>query len=297
MEEQKEKHYHSDYPFKSECRNHQSKFRSEFLGVEKDTHPNIIKDEDGFKNGLNFYSGFGIFSSVLKRYPDFRKPLYCNLLRSEHIPFNFFIPFNKDRDFGKDVFNEILGDIIKQIIKIEIEYPENTHPEYLNDRTSFDTYIEYRHIDGSKGILGIEVKYTEHSYELKEGSKEKKDVENLKSLYYQRSRESGVFLDGDLTVLKQDDYRQVWRNHLLGESILIVDKPNYGHFHSFTFYPEGNTHFTKVLSGYKKFLKPEFQDRVQGVTYEKYFEICRKHLPNEEFEKWLGYLERRYIVK
>jgi hypothetical protein len=288
--------YQTDYPFKNECREHQSQYRSEVLRVWYDKDINVLLDKDG-RRGLNFYQGFDIFNSVKDRYPDFRKPLYCNLLRSEHIPFNFFIPLKKDMEFGKKVFNEILDGIIGQLIQIKIEYPETNHPEYLNDRTSFDTYIEYQHIDGSKGILGIEVKYTEHSYELKNGSKEKRDVENEKSLYYQRSRESGVFLDGDLSVMKHDDFRQIWRNQLLGESILIVDRPKYNQFHSLTFYPERNTHFTKVIKEYQEFMKPEHRRRVQGITYERFFGICRNHLPNEDYGKWLNYLERRYIVK
>jgi len=74
-----------------------------------------------------------------------------------------------------------------------------------------------------------------------------------------------------------------------------VDKQKFGHFHSLTFYPEGNTHFTEVLPKYKKFLKPEYQDRVQGVTYERFFEICWEYLPSEEYGKWLEYLKRRYL--
>ncbi|MBM3404212.1 MAG: hypothetical protein FJY10_04910 [Bacteroidetes bacterium] len=286
--------YLSDYDFKRNCRNHQSRFRSEVLKVWFDRYINVLLDEDG-KKGMNFYSGFYIFSSVKNRYPGFRKPLYCNLLRSEHIPFNFFIPLDRDKEFGKQVFNEILGGIIEQITLLKIEYPEIPPSKYLDDRTSFDTYIEYRHVDGSEGILGIEVKYTERSYELKNGSKEKRDVEDETSLYYRRSCKSGVFQKGILSLLKQDDYRQVWRNQLLGESILIEDKPKYSHFHSLTFYPEGNIHFTEVISGYQELLKPEYRDRVQGVTYERFFKICRKYLPNEEFIRWLEYLERRYI--
>ena len=196
------------------------------------------------------------------------------------------------------MFNEILGGIIDHIIEIKIEYPEDTHPEYLNDRTSFDTYIEYQHRDGSLGIIGIEVKYTEHSYPI--GNKEKLEMDNPESLYYQRSRESGVFLDCDFTNLKtlvRDNYRQIWRNHLLGESIIIVENKKFNHFHSLTFYPEGNTHFNKVISEYQKFLKPEHQERVQGVTYERFFDICRKHLPNDEYWRWLEYLERRYLLE
>ena len=125
---------------------------------------------------------------------------------------------------------------------------------------------------------------------------EKEKMDDTGSVYYRRSKDSGVFKDGDLTVLKQNKYRQIWRNHLLGESILFVDKPKYSHFHSLTFYPEGNTHFSDVLPKYLEYLKPEYLDRVQGVTYEKYFEICRKHLPDDDYKKWLEYLERRYIV-
>jgi hypothetical protein len=196
------------------------------------------------------------------------------------------------------VFDIILGGIIDHIIEIEIEYPEANHPEYLNDRTSFDTFVLYQHIDGSMGIIGIEVKYTEHSYQI--GVKEKKEMDNPESLYYQRSRESGVFLVDDVTNLKpltQDNYRQIWRNHLLGESILIEDRLKYSHFHSLTFYPEGNTHFSKVIKEYRELLKPEHRERVQGITYERFFEICRKQRPTEELGKWLEYLERRYLTQ
>jgi len=278
--------------FKNQCRDHQSKFRSDVLCVDFHDYVNVLNDEDG-ERGLNFYSGFNIFKSVKERYRYSRKPLYCNLLRSEHIPFNFFIPLDKDKEFGKKVFNEILGGIIDQIISIKIEHPDKTPTKYLEDKTSFDTFIEYRHNDGTLGFLGIEVKYTEKSYPYS-GKTEKDKMENTNSIYYRMSEESSVFLK--LDGLRKDEYRQIWRNHLLGESILIIDKPKYNHFHSLTFYPLGNTHFTDVISEYKEYLRPEFKGRVQGVIYEQFFEICRKHLPNEEFGKWLDYLEGRYLI-
>jgi hypothetical protein len=281
------------YSFKNQCRHHQSRFRSEELQVDSGDYENVLTDEDGFDKGLNFYQGFEILKSVHFRYPNFRKPLYCNLLRSEHIPFNFFIPLDVNKDFRRKVFNEILGGIINQIVKIEIEYPDKTPTHYLDDRTSFDTFVEYKHIDGTIGILGIEVKYTEKSYPYS-GKTEKDKMEDTNSIYYRRSEESGVFLN--LDGLKKDEFRQVWRNHLLGESILMVDKPKYNHIHSLTFYPSGNTHFTNVIKDYKEFLRPEYKERVQGVTYERFFESCRNHLPNEEFGKWLEYLGKRYLT-
>jgi len=290
-----ENKYKTDYEFKRICREHQSRYRFYDLQVWFDRNINVLLDEDG-KKGLNFYSGFEIFSSVKKRYPDFRKPLYCNLLRSEHIPFNFFIPLDNDKEFGKKVFNEILGGIIDHITQIIIEYSPQPKQKYLDDNTSFDTYIEYRHIDGSNGILGIEVKYTELSYPLLDKSREQVKMYDLTSLYYTMSIRSGIFQQENLTYLRNDDYRQIWRNHLLGESILIVPESKFRHFHSLNFYPEGNIHIKEVILQYQNFLKDECRDRVQGITYEQFFRICQKHLPNEEFGKWLEYLERRYLT-
>ncbi len=279
--------------FKRKCRYHQSWFRSEVLKVGYDDYVNILQDEDG-QRGLNFYDGFDIFNTVKENLKNkFQKPLFCNLLRSEHIPYNLFVPLDRDKEFGKQVFNEILGDEIDKILKIKIEYPPKPKQKYLNDNTSFDTYIEYLHKDGLSGIIGIEVKYTELSYKI--GITEKERMEDTDSLYYQVSKKSDVFNDRDLKELVQDDLRQIWRNHLLGESILLVGKPKFSHFHSLTFYPLGNTHFTKVIPEYQEFLKPECRDRVQGVTYERFFEICRELLIKQEYGKWLEYLEKRYI--
>jgi hypothetical protein len=222
------------------------------------------------------------------------------LLRSEHIPHNFFNPLDQNKEFCKQVFNDLLGGGIESVRPIEIEYAPRPKKNYLNDRTSFDAYIEYRHSDGSVGILGIEVKYTEGSYPLKEGSTEQKMMYEKfeQSKYKLRTEQSGQFQlkDGDFDQLKLDRYRQVWRNHLLGESIILNDGNEFKHFHSLTFYPSGNIHFTEVISEYKeKFLKPEYQYRVQGITYEDFFQSCQKYCPNQLYKDWIEYLEKRYL--
>ncbi|MCX6723177.1 MAG: hypothetical protein NT094_03910, partial [Candidatus Staskawiczbacteria bacterium] len=164
------------------ARLHQSKFRAEVLNLPYDSYGNYLTKEDG-EIGNNFYKGFGIFEAV-KKYRKYNKPLYSNMLRSEHIPFNFFIPFDLNKTFCKNVFNEFFGGVIQTIERIEIEFAPKPREKYLNDGTSFDTYIEYTHTDNSKGILGIEVKYTEKEYKLVPKSKEEKDINKKNSLYY-----------------------------------------------------------------------------------------------------------------
>ena len=109
--------------FLRKARLHQSKYRANILNVPCDKFGNYLTEEDGRK-GKNFYDGFKIFDAV-KDYRDYNKPLYSNMLRSEHIPFNLFIPFNQGnhtKAFLKNVLNAFFNNTIQSIEKIKIEY-------------------------------------------------------------------------------------------------------------------------------------------------------------------------------
>jgi len=281
--------------FRKKARRFQSKYRAEILNVGYEYYGNRLKEEDG-KKGFNFYNGFSVFEEVKKRYPEFNKGLYCDMLRSEHIPFNLFIPLKQNLIFCKEVFNEFLNNIIKSIDKIKIEYAPSPKTNYLKDNTSFNAYIEYTHIDNTKGIIGIEVKYTEHEYPLKRRSKEERFIKDRKSPYYITSEAANLYTLEALDFLITDRFRQVWRNQLLGESILIKDYDKFKHFISLTFFPSGNAHFVKVSKEYLGLLK-ENENKFYPVIFEKYFSILQKHCPDNNFQYWVNYLSARYIVK
>ncbi len=280
--------------FLEKARLHQSKYRAINLDVPFDTHGNYLTKEDASK-GLNFYDDFDIFKEVKKRYPNYSKPLYANMLRSEHIGFNLFVPFKYNLDFGKKVFNELLNGQIQSIDKIEIEYAPSPAKKYLNDKTSFDTYIEYTHSDNQKGIIGVEVKYTEHEYPLKANSKQERDIQNKSSKYYTISEQCKLYKSGTINKLISDKFRQVWRNQLLGESILIEDADKFKHFTSLTIFPKGNLHFVETSKEYIEMLTNN-NDSFVPVIYEDFLKICAKHFPNDRYKKWLNYLQERYIV-
>lgn len=277
------------------ARLHQSKYRTEIIKVGYEEYGNRLTKEDGNK-GINFYNGFSVFEEVKKRYPTFNKRLYCDMLRSEHIPFNLFIPLKNNIEFCRDVFNELLGNMIKSIGRIEIECAPKPKENYLNDNTSFDAYIEYTHIDNAKGILGIEVKYTEHEYPLKKGSKEERFIIDKKSPYYTTSKASNIYKHEAVGFLITDRFRQVWRNQLLGESILIRNSDEFKYFTSLIFFPNGNKHFSEVSNEYVCFLKKN-DNKFCPVTFETYISILQKHCPHENFKKWIKYLSERYIIK
>ena len=288
--------YPLDDDFKAKARKHQSLFRKDFLQVDFDEYGNRLKEKDA-SNFLNFYPEMGVIETLKERYPKYSKGLYADMLRSEHIPFNVFAPLKKDLNHAQTVFNQLLNNIeIKKITNIEIEYAPKPASQFLNDRTSFDAFIEFSTASDEKGFLGIEVKYTEHEYKLKTDSKEEKDVNNPDSLYNQISKNQNLFVPGALSLLKSDKLRQIWRNHLLGESMLIHPSFNFKHFISVILYPAGNTHFVEVIPEYQSLLLPNQKHKLQGFTFESYFDALSHSISDNAFKKWMKYLQSRYII-
>lgn len=281
--------------FLARARLHQSRYRADVLGVPCDKYGNFLQKADAWDRGLNFYDDFGVFEAVKKRYPKYSKPLYANMLRSEHIPFNLFIPLKKNLDYCWEVLRETLDLKIRDIEDIKIEHAPKPPKRYLNDRTSFDAYVEYTHEDGAKGMLGIEVKYTERDYGLEADSTEEKAVSDPHSIYYSVTEKSRLYNPNSIPILKTDRFRQIWRNQLLGESILLEDKDKFQYFTSVTLFPEGNVHFVKASKEYMDLLARN-DHKFAPVTYEQFLAVCEKYCPDERYAKWIEYLRSRYIV-
>ena len=223
--------------------------------------------------------------------------LMGNMLRSEHIPWNVFYPMNLDKQATLTLLKEILKtDEIDKVTDIRIEWaPEKE--EALDDNTSFDTYIEYIY-NGKECGVGIEVKYTEEGYPF--GKLERKRVmEEENSLYAIKTRQCGLYTNEisnrrlSETLLCKDDYRQIWRNHLLGAAMVMNGRIT--KFHSITLYPNGNTHFKKVLPEYEKLLSEYGKATFGYITIEKLILLICKHFEmNEKNKQWVDYLNTRY---
>jgi hypothetical protein len=305
----------SDSSFKRAARKHQSDFRWNELHCAHDQshkygrYGAYLKYDDALK-GKNFYYPYWskIKNAISNRYPDSQPwqlaTIYANMLRSEHIPFNFFVPMKDNLDSAKMVFDEIIGGgQIAKILDIKIEYaPEKQFT--LNDGTSFDTFIRYQHIDGSIGGIGIEIKYTEVGYPLKFGSKEEQDIKYGKNeAYIKFTQHSGYYLDSisktklPNNTLVKNNFRQIWRNHILGASMLNNDKIEYplDHFNSVTIFPSQNKHFMKVIPEYEQLLSESGKKSFRGITYENFFKILEEYYTTKEFKNWINYLRERYI--
>lgn len=283
--------------FKARARSHQSAFREQELQCPcADPYGTKISDADGHQRLLNFYPGMGIREAVRLRYPKSKATLYCDLLRSEHIPFNLLWPFGQRKVLLQGALNRHLAEEIASIDDIRIEYAPAPRRQYLNDATSFDACVLYTNRAGEKGIIGIEVKYTERGYRI--GDKEAAEMANPESIYYKVSRARNLYEEHAYSRLKEDAYRQVWRNHLLGERMLQVDGRQYQRFTLMTLYPAGNRYYGQVCKDYKELLVPERRTGFIGLTYEVLLDGCLAELDpaDKEAQDWLAYCRRRYIV-
>jgi len=285
--------------FKERAKWHQVRFREEVLKVGYNGYENILNDLDAQK-GLIFFDGFKVLEASQERYPHYKlnQACFANMLRSEHIPLNFFIPLSKNLEYARAVLNRFMGGVINIITDIRIEYAPDPE-KALNDKTSFDVFIEYRHASGGIGIIGIEVKYTEREYPLKDGSTEAKAIGNPTHPYNVLTNKLNLYKKDKLEDLKTNKYRQVWRNQLLGES--MTRKSNLGSkyecFTSIILYPKDNDHFRDVIQVYKSFLTPGHENSFMGITYEEFIKTARDLTNDMEYLRWLQYLEDRYIVK
>lgn len=293
--------------FKRKAREHQVKFREEILCVEYNKYPNVLNFSDARK-GLVFYEGFReeILAELKKPVPKTSSApsgqMLTNLLRSEHIPYNVFFPMNKDLNGCKDLFNHILGkEEILRIEDIKIEHHPEPIENYLSDHTAFDVYISYTNTDNKECGIGIEVKYTEKEYALKEGTSEYAHVKDehgntrLFGPYFNATNNSRYFKE-EVThdILVTNKFRQIWRNHILGAS--MVQRGDIEQFTSITIYPEANIHFhNDAMPEYEELLSETGKDTFIPLTYEELFNLMDKFLNVENGKEWNMYLKQRYL--
>lgn len=298
--------------FKELAEKHQEQFKKEILGLDgcglfrnphtKEMVPigRFLTDEDA-KAGMIFYEGFRKeILAVANDMYDFNgrhKSMYVDMLRSEHIPFNIFVPMGIDNDSKKHaafIFNKFIANSrIASVDKIIIEDDRFCDDEnYLKDKTAFDAYIAYTSTDGKRGGIGIEVKYTEASYEI--GVKEKQFCLDDNSPYWNVTRWSKCFTEDPEKIKTQNDFRQIWRNHLLG--LVMVKNNQIDYFTHIHLYPKENGHFEKILPVYEQQLMTDKGRRsFRAITFEDLFTELGREYTDERYSQWVNYLNERYL--
>lgn len=304
--------YKYDTAWQAKARKHQSDFRELEMKVpavpntsRSGCYGNVISAKDG-ASGINFYPTFR--NEIEDDLNGKTGAVLTNVLRSEHIPYNIFFPMRHDLQRAALLFRTLTGKDVVKIENIIIEYAPSPKDEYLDDLTSFDTYVDYKDSTGARCGIGIEVKCTEQGYQIGKGEAYK--IHDKNSSYYRVTRESECFDYGgaaeevfiESNFGKHDrgnDLRQLWRNHILGLSML-QHKDGIKDFLSVHLYPSFNEHFnpetSTVLADYTSLLNDKGRRSFLPLTYEYLFDAMTKCGMDLLDEGWIPYLKRRYIL-
>lgn len=271
-------------------------------GIEYDQ---ILASKDALE-GANYYTYKTADWSKLKDWALAQEKVafssygLSDMLRSQHIAYNIAYPLYKLQQEDPALLTSFLNGLmpvlkLKSVLAIKVEYAGALHPkDLLDDKTSFDIYLEYLNEAEEKGILGIEVKYTETSYAW--GITERKRMKDKSSIYFEVARISGVYNDdwlekGDVSKI----LKQPFRNHLLG--LALQQQGACQHFYSVHLYPNFNTYQQKTVKCYLSCLKHESQELFVPITYEDFIELGLSMLQSPWQQDWLNYLKDRYIFK
>jgi len=312
-------HYGGDSDYRKACRHHQAWFRENILKVKMgrnhSTRQGANETAEEFEHRRTTETDIAILTSsdaarLMNFVPEYHEEigkalcedrgkiptdfgLMANMLRSEHVPWNIFVPMMTDLVAAAMCFKEILPHRdIKTIRNWKIEYAPNT----IQDKTAFDVYVEYETSRGETGVIGIEVKYTEEGYSV--GNKEFAMMQNPESAYSVTTRNSECFINNDPMQFNNPDFIQLWRNHILGLAMLQHGMTDY--FDSLTLYPLGNIHFHSsdshvgVIESYEELLTDKGKETFHAITYEDFFNILRKYYTSSRNKTWIDYLETRY---
>ena len=286
--------YSGDDPFKAAARWHQSTFRLDHLGcTEWRSYGNRLGSADA-RQGRNFYPWPGILKRVDERFGMGDKKLTFDMLASDHLPFNFFVPLQAASDDTSAVVAILAGEPVASVEGIHMEWAPRPRADFLDDHTAFDVYIEYRGESGSRGALGIELKFTEGEYSW--GRTERARMADPQSPYHRVHRAAGLYREGAEPSLATRTLKQFWRNQLLGERMVQAVHRGRTRFRSVLVYPAGNRHFVGAAAAYAEQLLPDQQHRFAAIPFASFFDALDACLPSPAHKDWIAYLRRRYLV-
>ncbi|MDE2993992.1 MAG: hypothetical protein OXU67_08935 [Chloroflexota bacterium] len=207
--------------------------------------------EQSAEAGLNFLTP-AIFELAKRRVAagtgtveSFR--LMRNMLGSQPMCFNLFGELALDYELATRLVRILWGEHIARVTGVHIEWAPAPAAEYLDDRTAFDAFIEYKTQDDRAGFIGIETKLSE-PFSLRR--------------YDQPAYRRWMTPDGPWRADANDEvakreHNQLWRDHLLSWSLLRHPKSKYevGGL-SVVYHPE-DRRCRDVIAGYRALLRDE----------------------------------------
>lgn len=291
----------ADPPFRSWCRLKQSIYRHHrgwTCGERVDRRGARIyrrllgncltpTDADAGKNFLNRT----IHELALKRMDKREKHdaidpnrLCQNLLTSQTLCFNLFLPQHDNPEMATAIWQALLPGRVAEVVDVKLEHSpgRRNQPLGLGDNSAFDAFVKYRRPDGTLGIIGIETKYTD-SFSAPAGEPTAKMHTLAPRLFEPQTWEAAQAMKS----------QQLWRTHLLAESMKSQDVVDAAYL---VLHADGDEECTRLLPDYRRLLREEVcaAEGFMTMTLEHFCTVAAAHVSGAALE-WLESFRCRYL--
>ena len=293
----------SDTKFVGKCRLQQSKYRAEVLNEPFGYGPNKNSPDkygnmlvDGEKTGTNFITKNAyqfakqkvLDKQINKNLTIDEYRLFNNMLSSMPMCFNLFADLrqmlldnrNETSRIIKHLFQEI--NWIGKVNYIDVEFIPTPINEYTNDKSAFDAMLIVEDINGNKGLISIETKYTDLLGSNSSSDSKTKNEILLKEKIY----------DNELTIfLAKNGYQQIHRNYLL--TYIYAKKNKFKHFVNIVLSPSEDDISQNEIDTMKKHMMKN-HDTILKISLEKFVDRGIK-CDNKEVSKIMEDFNNRYL--
>ncbi|GAA4025306.1 hypothetical protein GCM10022280_27720 [Sphingomonas swuensis] len=178
-----------------------------------------------------------------------RRRLYGNLLSSQPLAFNLFAPLRFNLQLAANVVRCLIPGIdVAKVLHVLFEHsPGRLDAELTGDRSSFDAAIIYERSDGQRGLIGVEMKYSESG---SEGARL-----DLGARFNELAGRSELYRNSCSAVLRTPSLQQLSREHLL--TFAAVRRGDYAEGRFLLIAPRHNHLIQQAACLYSAHLEPE----------------------------------------
>lgn len=198
-----------------------------------------------------------------------QRRLWCNLLSSMPLTFNVIGPLRLDSKLATRMLRSLFPDLADATVEAVLfeHSPGRGVASLTGDHTAFDAQIDYRRIDGSRGFVAIEVKYSESMGETQRP---------LKPRYGELAPIAELHREPGAAYLTAGRLQQFYRQHLLAQATLM--RGDFSEGRVLVIAPEFNSQVQNRIAEYADTLLPVAPAKVgfSAITLEAMIELLRQ---------------------
>jgi hypothetical protein len=182
--------------------------------------------------------------------------LATNLLSSMPLIFNLLAPWLQTPERASGYLLELLPAFTGSTRQLLFEHsPGRGNPKFTEDYTAVDALIRYSDAHGRNGFVAFELKYSESMRE---------PMPELKPRYAELSDVCGLFTDPAAAALRTNPLQQLWREHLLAQSMIANGLYDEGYLVMIA--PALNYHIQDAAEAYQAHLYEPEDGKVRFVN-------------------------------